>query len=340
MKATYQIKHCGGKREANHADRTFDVSKADNIKSIKDDKAFIRNGDRFVRVHLGKGQLAAWEKSYYEQRFGGYVDSQRNKYLKNRQKKRAENCTVDKYYNNQTTGPTHMLYQVGKDGEYQDYDKFRDMVFDHVEHVEKTYQSEDARIKCLDVAFHGYDGAERSLHAHTAWSFEVKDKNGLWVQNTEECLKKLGVELPDKTKSKGRYNNRKMTFTAAMQERWYDIVEDIDKTVQIDRTPAPKPVTNKHRAQQCIYEMGEIMDSIKDIQQMLIDLDRNIDHLSQRDRKRHMEELNRAVKNCNVKFGAIKEKYMLKDEEIKPVSDMLKAAKEEIEEPEDWEYDR
>ena len=231
MKASYQVKHCGGRREANHADRTFDIGKAKNIK------------------------------------------------------------------NNKTTGPTHILYQVGKNGEYQDYDKFREMVFSDIEYIEEHYQAEDARIKCLDVAFHGYDGAERSLHAHSAWSFEVRNKDGIWVQDTEWCLEKLGVELPDKTKPKDRYNNHKMTFTAAMQERWYDIVEDIDKGIRIDRTPAPKPVTNRHRAQQCIYEMGEIIDSIKTVQALLGDLDKCFDSLNQKDRKKHLEEVHNTVEN-------------------------------------------
>ena len=258
MKASYQVKHCGGRREANHADRTFDIGKAKNIK------------------------------------------------------------------NNKTTGPTHILYQVGKNGEYQDYDKFREMVFSDIEYIEEHYQAEDARIKCLDVAFHGYDGAERSLHAHSAWSFEVRNKDGIWVQDTEWCLEKLGVELPDKTKPKDRYNNHKMTFTAAMQERWYDIVEDIDKGIRIDRTPAPKPVTNRHRAQQCIYEMGEIIDSIKTVQALLGDLDKCFDSLNQKDRKKHLEEVHNTVENSKHKFGAWKEKYMLKEEEALPVSDLIK----------------
>ena len=308
------------------------MSKAENIKSIKDDKAFIRKGDGFVRVSLGKGKFAQWEKSYYEQRFSPYIENQKNKYLKNRQKKRAENCTAGNYYNNKTTGPTHMLYQVGKNGEYQDYEKFRDMVFSDIEYIEEHYQAEDARIKCLDVAYHGYDGAERSLHAHTAWSFEVKNKDGVWVQDTDRCLEKLGVALPDPTKKKGRYNNRKMTFTAAMQERWYDIVESIDKDIHIDRTPAPKPVTNKHRAAQCIYEMGEVMDTLKTIQDMLIDLDRCFDNLNQRDRKKHMEELHKAITNSKVKFSSLQEKYMLKEEEVLPVSDLIKETQADLEE--------
>lgn len=339
MKATYQVKHCGGRPQANHADRTFDVSKAENIKSIKDDKAYIRKGDGFVRVSLGKGKFAQWEKSYYEQRFAPYIEQQKGKYLKKRQKSRAENCTVDKYYNNKTTGPTHMLYQVGKNGEYQEYDKFREMVFSDIEYIEEHYQTEDARIKCLDIAFHGYDGAERSLHAHTAWSFEVRNKDGVWVQDTERCLEKLGVELPEPDKKKDRYNNRKMTFTAAMQERWYDIVEEIDKDVKIDRTPAPKPVNNKHRAAQCIYEMGEIIDSLKTIQDMLSDLDKCFDKLSEKDRKKHIEDLHKAIVDSNHKFGGLQEKYMLKEEEVLPVSDLIKdtqAGLEELVEDDDF----
>lgn len=336
VRATCQVKHCGGRAKANHADRTFDAEKAKNIKSIKDDKAYVFYAGEFRAVKLGKGKLAEWEKKHYKKMFSPYIENQKGKYLQRRQKKRAENCTIDNYFNDNATCPTRVIYQVGKDGLYQDYGKFQEMVKAHMKYVCEHYQTEDARIMPLDLAYHGYEGAERSLHAHGAYSFEVKDKDGNWVQNTELCLEKLGVDLPYPDKEKGRYNNRKMTLTKMMQEKWYDIIEEIDKSITINRTPAPKPINNSHRAEQCIYEMGEVIDTLQEIQRLIIDLEQSFDKMSQKDRKKHMEELHKAVENSKAKFGSLKEKYVLEEAEVLPVSDLIRETQQELE---GWGYD-
>ena len=41
MKATFENKKCGGTKEANHNDRSFDVSKADNIDDIRNDQTLM-----------------------------------------------------------------------------------------------------------------------------------------------------------------------------------------------------------------------------------------------------------------------------------------------------------
>lgn len=41
MKATLENKKCGGTKEANHNDRSFDTSKAENIGDIRKDTVWI-----------------------------------------------------------------------------------------------------------------------------------------------------------------------------------------------------------------------------------------------------------------------------------------------------------
>ena len=85
----------------------------------------------------------------------------------------------------------------------------------------------------LSIALHG---DETSPHAHIrrVWDYETKDGPTL---GQDKALQAAGVELPDPSKPKGRYNNRKMTFDAMMREKWLDICER--HGLRLDREPVP-----------------------------------------------------------------------------------------------------
>lgn len=156
-----------------------------------------------------------FELEYYSNRFGSSIEAQMERHLKSRQKSRAEQCAVKRYYDSIKTGPDSTILQVGNKWEYTDERKFFQMAKILRRDIEE--ENEDARIKVLSISIHASED-NGSLHIHMTKSFEVKRKDG-WIQNQEECLKKLGYKLPDKSKKKGQYNNRKMTWTDQPEER-------------------------------------------------------------------------------------------------------------------------
>ena len=305
MKATFENKKCGGTKEANHNDRSFDVSKADNIDDIRNDQAWIfPDGEEQRRVPLQKNALRDFELKYYRSRFGSAIEAQKERYLKARQKSRAESCTVERYYDSIKTGPDSSILQIGKEWEYADRPKFVKAVKIFKGAVEE--ENEEARIKVLSISVHGSE-KNGSLHVHMTKSFEVKDKDGNWVQNQEKCLEKLGYKLPDAEKKNGHYNNRKMTWTEQKRQQWYDIIERVDPEIKIDRTPDPKNPKTKGKVEKAITKMNELKKLIRELRGELEALNRDIDHLGKEDIEKRKERLQKALERNLRVFGKLEE---------------------------------
>lgn len=330
VKATMENKHCGGGVEANHNDRSFDISKADNIGDIRQDQVWVFGEDgEMQRLPLGQYALRDFEQAYYEHRFGNAIDAQRERHIKARQKKRLEGCTIERYYNSVKTGPDSTILQIDKEGQYTNRRNFTRAVSEFKEAIE--IETEEARIKVLSISVHG---SEKSLHVHLTKSFEVKDSYGNWVQDQEKCLEKLGYKLPDPAKKRGKHNNRKMTWTDEKRQVWYDIIESIDPEIKIDRTPDPSNPKTKGKVNRAIHEMTELKKLVREIEKELESLEKNFDKLSEKEIKKHKENLQKILKESKTKIGSMKD-YI---GETKPKKKAAKAAPVESEDLEPDEY--
>lgn len=304
MKATMQHKKCGGGPEANHNDRSFDVSKADNIGDIRKDSVWIfPEGQNPQRIRLENHGLKNFELAYYESRFGPAIEAQRERHLKARQKSRAEGCTIRRYYDSKKTGPESTILQVGKEWEYIDKAKFVKMLNAAKKEIEE--ENEEARIKVLSVSIHCSE-KDGSMHAHFTKSFEYKGKDG-WVQDTEKCLEKLGYKLPNEEKEKDRYNNRKMSWSAQKMQAWYDIIERIDPEIKIDREPSPDNPKSKGKVNRTITQMNELKKIIREIateiEALQADLAKIGKEISKADAERRLEALQASLERHKIVFG-------------------------------------
>lgn len=333
IKATLENQHCGGTKEANHNDRSFNTNKADNIGDIRQDQTWVfPDGEKPQRLPLQQHALRDWEQEYYNNRYGNAVDAQRERHLKARQKKRAEECTTKRYYDSIKTGPESTVLQVDKEGRYKDRKKFVKMVNTFKGEIEE--ETEDARIKVLSISIHG---SEESLHAHVSKVYEVKDANGNWTSNVDECMKRLGYELPDKTAKKARYNHRHETWTEQKRQAWYDIIESIDKNITIDRIPDPKNPKTKGKTNKAIHEMTKLKKLVDEIEKELEAIEKGIDRLSEKEIRKHKENLQKILAESKVKMGSIRD-YI--GDKPKQATTAKEKQEEPIEEPEEWEYSR
>lgn len=66
----------------------------------------------------------------------------------------------------------------------------------------------------------------------------VKNENGFWEVNQEECLRRIGIERGNMDKERGRYNNRKKVFTELARAKFIEIA----KAHGIDVIEEPKYV--------------------------------------------------------------------------------------------------
>ena len=242
MKATYDNQRQeNNEAGAKHNDRTMNDEqrkRQDHIDESRTDlnKCFTRVEGHNMQVEQRSGELASFEYSYYSGTYHGYNEKQKEKYRANRQKKRADECTISKMYNNKQTGPQKTLLQVGAEGEYTDKEKFEKMCFELADYYE-TQKGEDYRHIVLSLSFH-YD--ETSIHCHMNHIYEVKDENGNWKPAKDEFREKMGVKLPKESEKKSKKNNRAQVQVKADRDKWYSIIEEIDKDISIDREPEKK----------------------------------------------------------------------------------------------------
>ena len=130
-----------------------------------------------------------------------------------------------------------MVLQVGSGDDYKDKNNLGNMMNEMIEKVEERSLNDDARVKCVSVGFH-FD--EKAYHIHLALSFEIRDEKGNWCVNQEKCLERLGYEKPRSSEFEGRYNNRKQSWTSKTRERWFQSIEEVDKSISINRVPSSK----------------------------------------------------------------------------------------------------
>lgn len=325
MRATFECdKLQGGSAIANHNDRSFLIENAENIDPTKtpENKVFVvldkedGSGRYLKALPQQQGALQQYELEYYKQTFGERIEQQKDRYLKNRQVSRANNCTIENYYESSQTGLMRMILQVGKEGNYKDKEKFYKMGKSMAAGLECVSEDGNARIRCVSLVFH-FD--ETTIHAHASFSFEVKDKYGCWSVNQEECLKKLGYEKPRAKDKEGRYNNRKQVWTEKMRSKWYDTIERIDPSVSINRTPSPTNKLTKGKVQKIIYELKELIPLISSLKAELANLRENAMNLSKDEFQRRNETIMDTLDRLERVFGqkvAQVEPYLPKEEHI------------------------
>jgi hypothetical protein len=91
------------------------------------------------------------------------------------------------------------------------------VVAEFFEEFEKRYGS---HVHILDWALH-LD--ESTPHVHVRQVYDALNQYGELCPQQEKALEELGFELPDPTKKKGRFNNRKISFDAECRKLFLDI---------------------------------------------------------------------------------------------------------------------
>lgn len=243
-KASCQNRRCGGDGSAKHNDRTTTMKHMDKSK-IHLDTSYMRIDGEWCPCFQGEGELANYEKGKYHELFDDYVSYQKKKYLDNYQPQQADKLTIESLYNKKQTCPDEILVQVFDKGKYKDRQKFEQMVQKQIEKLENE------NFVVLSYSIHE---SETSMHAHIRGVWLYKNKVGILEPKQDRALEQMGFSLPNPNEKKSRFNNRKQPWTEKEMQMWYDTVEEIDKTVKIDRTPKKRP--KKEKKAQIDHEEG------------------------------------------------------------------------------------
>ena len=155
------------------------------------------------------------ERMYYYEHYADHVDAQNARNEKTRHTER--NRTVEDLLKSNKTCPEESIYQIGTIEESVPPETLALIVSEFYEEFEKRFGS---HIHILDWALHLDEGTP---HIHERHVFDCENRYGELCPQQEKALEKLGFELPDPTKPKGKNNNRKQVFDAVCRTLLFDI---------------------------------------------------------------------------------------------------------------------
>ena len=208
-----------GVYDVKHNDRNFDVANSEHIDAERTKlnvywdcyQGYCLNGDTSER----KMTFTEIEKAYYFEHYGDHVDAQNER---NEKAGHAErNRTTDDVLKNNKTCPEESILQLGNIDCSVTPDVLAKVVAEFFEEFEKRYGS---HVHILDWALH-LD--EATPHVHVRQVYDALNKYGELCPQQEKALEELGFELPDPTKKRSRFNNRKMCFDAECRKLFLDI---------------------------------------------------------------------------------------------------------------------
>lgn len=207
-----------------HNDRSFNISHAEHIdpERVKLNRYWNWTGKEITFEDA--------ERTFYEKHIRQHLDAQNARYRAQRHAERAK--TMDEYRKSPQTCPEEVILQIGKLGETIPADMMTRIIQEQINWEQKTFPG----VRVLDVALHMDEQGAPHIHERRAWIYTDRDKNLAISQN--KALEQMGVELPNPDKPRGRFNNRKQTFSRMCREHLLQICRE--HGLEIEEIPQEK----------------------------------------------------------------------------------------------------
>jgi hypothetical protein len=212
MRATIHNGRTGkdGAYNTKHNDRQFDISHAEHI-----DPERVKNNRYWNWTGNPETTFEAAEAAFYEKHIRQHLDAQNARYTAQRHAERAK--TMDEYRRSPQTCPEEVILQIGKAGDTIPADMMARIIQEQINWEQQTFPG----VRVLDVALHMDEQGAPHIHERRAWVYT--DKNGNLAISQNKSLEQMGVELPNPDRPRGRYNNRKQTFSRMCREHLLQI---------------------------------------------------------------------------------------------------------------------
>jgi hypothetical protein len=208
-----------------HNDRNFNIKNAEHI-----DPERVKNNRYWNWTGNPETTFEAAEQAFYEKHIRKHLDAQNVRYQAQRHAERAK--TMDEYRKSPQTCPEEVILQIGKLGDTIPADMMAKIIQEQINWEQKTFPG----VKVLDVALHMDEQGAPHIHERRAWVYTDKDGNTAISQN--KSLKQMGVELPNPDRPRGRFNNRKQTFSRHIREHLLQICRE--HGLEIEEIPQEK----------------------------------------------------------------------------------------------------
>lgn len=207
-----------------HNDRQFDIRHAEHIdpERVKDNRYWNWTGKKIT--------FDAAEQIFYEKHIRKHLDAQNARYKAQRHTERAK--TMDEYRRSPQTCPEEVILMIGKAGDTIPADMMARIIQEQINWEQQTFPG----VRVLDVALHMDEQGAPHIHERRAWVYT--DKAGNLAISQNKSLEQMGVELPNPDRPRGRFNNRKQTFSKRCREHLLQICRE--HGLEIEEMPQEK----------------------------------------------------------------------------------------------------
>lgn len=208
-----------------HNDRNFNINHAEHInpERVKLNRYWNWTGNP-------ETTFEAAEAAFYEKHIRQHLDAQNARYTAQRHAERVK--SMDEYRKSPQTCPEEVILMIGKAGDTIPANMMARIIQEQINWEQKQFPG----VKVLDVALHMDEQGAPHIHERRAWVYTDKDGNFAISQN--KSLEQMGVELPNPDKPRGRFNNRKQTFSKVCREHLLQICKE--HGLEIEEIPQEK----------------------------------------------------------------------------------------------------
>lgn len=207
-----------------HNDRNFNINHAEHInpERVKLNRYWNWTGKEITFEDA--------ERTFYEKHIRQHLDAQNARYRAQRHAERVK--SMDEYRRSPQTCPEEVILQIGKLGDTIPADMMARIIQEQINWEQQTFPG----VRVLDVALHMDEQGAPHMHERRAWVYTDKDGNAAISQN--KSLEQMGVELPNPDRPRGRFNNRKQTFSKRCREHLLQICRE--HGLEIEEIPQEK----------------------------------------------------------------------------------------------------
>lgn len=222
-----------------HNDRNFNIKNAEHI-----DPERVKNNRYWNWTGNPETTFEATEIAFYEKHISAHLEAQNARYRAQRHAERVK--SMDEYRRSPQTCPEEVILQIGKRGDTIPADMMARIIQEQINWEQKTFPG----VRVLNVALHMDEQGAPHIHERRAWVYTDKDGNTAISQN--KSLEQMGVELPNPDRPRGRFNNRKQTFSKRYREHLLQICRE--HGLEIEEIPQEKSKSGRTLED---YQAGE-----------------------------------------------------------------------------------
>lgn len=208
-----------------HNDRNFNINHAEHI-----DPERVKLNRYWNWTGNPETTFEAAEQAFYEKHIRKHLDAQNARYKAQRHAERVK--SMDEYRKSPQTCPEEVILMIGKAGDTIPADMMARIIQEQINWEQEKFPG----VKVLDVALHMDEQGAPHIHERRAWVYTDKDGNLAISQN--KSLEQMGIELPNPNRPRGRFNNRKQTFSRMCREHLLQICRE--HGLEIEEIPQEK----------------------------------------------------------------------------------------------------